>query len=82
MQIHGTLVSCHFALKMRKNCLGEFSSLRPALPVGFREFQDRLFRGISWVYEITKYIRYKKTMADGEEDEYEARIRKTIDPTI
>lgn len=38
-----------------------------------REFR-RLFRGISWVYEITKYFRYKKTMADGEEDEYEAHL--------
>lgn len=38
-----------------------------------RDFR-RIFRGISWVYEITKYFRHKKTMADGEEDEYEAHL--------
>eukprot|EP00438_Fugacium_kawagutii_P035663 Skav205020 [mRNA] locus=scaffold1026:272795:278391:- [translate_table: standard] len=30
--------------------------------------------GISLVYKVTRYWRYKKTMADGEEDEYEATI--------
>jgi len=44
------------------------------------------FFGISWVYEITKYFRYKKTMADGEEDEYEElwgeRVAETEDEVI
>lgn len=44
------------------------------------------FFGISWVYEITKYFRHKKTMADGEEDEYEElwgeRVAETEDEVI
>lgn len=74
------VILCHAILHWKcVHCLGWQEKQTPimswtvAVAVGGREFR-RFFRGISWVYEITKYFRYKKTMADGEEDEYEAHL--------
>jgi len=44
------------------------------------------FFGISWVYRATRYVRHKKTFADGEEDEYEViwgeHVAETEDEVI
>lgn len=44
------------------------------------------FLGISWVYKATRYVRHKKTFADGEEDEYEVvwgeHVAETEDEVI
>eukprot|EP00435_Cladocopium_sp_Y103_P013642 s419_g3.t1 len=44
------------------------------------------FCGISWVYQATRYVRHKKTFADGEEDEYEVvwgeHVAETEDEVI
>ena len=83
-QLDGTFVSCHFALKMRKKCLGEFSTLRPALPVGFREF-----RGVVFSEAFHGSMKSRNTFATRRPWQMVKRmsmrrefVSKTIEPTI
>ena len=77
--VHVTVGSLVFTCDRRFACAGDRKARKRSLCVHVTWIcvrgwpLDLWHLGISWVYKATRYVRHKKTFADGEEDEYEAR---------